>query len=86
MSTTLSVETIKFMLLLRFSLLDLLGYFLPFTLALIQSLGIKCGKILENILDNYKETWIVGGDFNYVFKDNEKLGGRPINHKRAVQL
>lgn len=28
----------------------------------------------------------MGGDFNDIFKANEKLGGRSLNHRRACKL
>lgn len=31
-------------------------------------------KNIKNISDNYKGPWLVGGDFNDVFKTNKKLG------------
>lgn len=43
-------------------------------------------KNIENISDNYNGAWLIGGDFADVLKANNKLGGRPISHRRSAQI
>lgn len=43
-------------------------------------------KNIENISDNYKCAWLLGGNFNDVMKANEKFEGNLINRRKVSNL
>lgn len=46
-------------------------------------------KVWENLIEqhaSYIEPWLVGGDFNDILSQNEKIGGRLINTKSSKIL
>ncbi|KAK4733456.1 hypothetical protein R3W88_007717 [Solanum pinnatisectum] len=47
---------------------------------------LELWKDLENIAEHTKDPWLVGGDFNTITGESEKLGGLPVTHQETADF
>lgn len=41
---------------------------------------------MENVADQNNSSWLVGGDFNTIVDEAEKLGGSPVTHQETADF